>query len=68
VGNVDAVIVAERPRLRPYVGRMEERLAAALGVDAGAVNVKATTAEQMGALGRAEGIQAQAIVRIVADR
>lgn len=68
VGNVDAVIVAERPRLRPYIARMEERLAAVLGVDAGAVNVKATTAEQMGALGRAEGIQAQAIVRIVANR
>jgi 2-C-methyl-D-erythritol 2,4-cyclodiphosphate synthase len=68
VGNVDAVIVAERPRLRPYIGQMEERLAVALSVDAGAVNIKATTAEQMGALGRAEGIQAQAIVRIVADR
>ena len=68
VGNVDVVIVAERPRLRPYIARMEARLAAVLGVDPGAVNVKATTAEQMGALGRAEGIQAQAIVRIVANR
>ncbi len=68
VGNVDAVIVAERPHLRPYIEGMEERLAAALGVDAEAINVKATTAEQMGALGRAEGIQAQAIVRIVANR
>ena len=67
VGNVDAVIVAERPHLRPYIERMQDHLAAALGVDAGAVNVKATTAEQMGALGRAEGIQAQAIVRIVAN-
>jgi 2-C-methyl-D-erythritol 2,4-cyclodiphosphate synthase len=60
--------VAERPHLRPYIEGMEERLAAALGVDAEAINVKATTAEQMGALGRAEGIQAQAIVRIVANR
>ena len=66
VSNVDTVVVAEKPRLRPFVERMRERLAAALELETNAVNVKATTAEQMGALGRAEGIQAQAIVRIVA--
>ncbi len=65
VGNVDATVVAESPILRPYLSRMRERLAAALGVEAGAVSVKATTAEGMGALGRGEGMQAQAIVRIV---
>ncbi len=66
VGNVDATVVAERPRLRPFVAQMRERLARSLGVPAEAVSVKATTAEGMGALGRAEGMQAQAVARIVA--
>ena len=65
VGNLDATVVAERPMLRPFIAAMRERLAAALGVATDAVSVKATTAEGMGALGRAEGIQAQAIARIV---
>ncbi len=65
VGNVDVTVVAEAPRLRPHIAAMREQLAPALGVALGAVNVKATTAEQMGALGRAEGILAQAVVRIV---
>ncbi len=65
VGNVDTVVVAEVPRLRPHIDAMRARLAAALGVEIGAVNIKATTAEGMGALGRGEGIQAQAVVRIV---
>jgi 2-C-methyl-D-erythritol 2,4-cyclodiphosphate synthase len=66
VGNLDATVVAERPKLRPYVATMRERLAGVLGIPTDAVSVKATTAEGMGALGRAEGIQAQAIVRIEA--
>lgn len=65
VGNVDAVVVAERPRLAPFLPAMRERLAAALGVAADAVSVKATTAEGMGAIGRAEGILVQAIARVV---
>ncbi|MCY3920286.1 MAG: 2-C-methyl-D-erythritol 2,4-cyclodiphosphate synthase [Chloroflexi bacterium] len=64
VGNVDATVVAERPRLRPHVAAMRARLAAALAVEPDAVSVKATTADGMGALGRAEGIQAQAIALI----
>ncbi len=64
VGNVDATVVAERPRLRPHVPAMRARLSAALAVEPDAVSVKATTADGMGALGRAEGIQAQAIALI----
>ena len=59
--NADCTVVAERPRLAPYVGRMAERLAAVLG---GPVNVKATTAEGLGALGRAEGIGCSAVVLV----
>ena len=57
--NADCTVVAERPRLAPHVGRMAERLAAALGAP---VNVKATRAEGLGALGRAEGIACTAVV------
>jgi 2-C-methyl-D-erythritol 2,4-cyclodiphosphate synthase len=59
--NADCTVVAERPRLAPYVGQMAERLAAVLG---GPVNVKATTAEGLGALGRAEGISCSAVVLV----
>lgn len=57
--NADCTVVAEQPRLAPYVGRMSERLTAVLG---GPVNVKATTAEGLGSLGRAEGISCHAVV------
>lgn len=61
VGNVDATVIAERPRLAPHVGAMRERIAAALGIEAGRVNVKATTNEGIGAIGRGEGIAAMAV-------
>ena len=64
VGNVDATVVAERPRLAPHIPAMRARLARSLGVDLGAVNVKASSAEGMGALGRGEGIAAQAVAQI----
>lgn len=59
--NVDAVVVAERPRLAPHTGRMRARLAEALGIPEGAVSVKATTSERLGFTGREEGIAAQAV-------
>ena len=59
--SVDATVIAERPRLRPWIDAMRERLAGALRVELDAVNVKATTAEGMGALGRAEGLTAHAV-------
>ena len=62
--GVDATLIAERPRLRPFIAAMRGRLAEALGLAAAHVNVKATTAEGMGALGRAEGIQAHALATV----
>jgi 2-C-methyl-D-erythritol 2,4-cyclodiphosphate synthase len=59
--NVDATIVAEAPRMAPHIGRMVSNIAADLGLDATAVNVKATTTEKLGFTGRGEGIAAHAI-------
>lgn len=65
--QVDAVVLAEEPPLGPHVPAMRERLAAALGVAAERVGVKATTTEGMGAIGRAEGIAAQAVALLADD-
>ena len=65
--NADAVVVAERPRLAPYIGRMRARLAEALGLAEAAVSVKATTSERLGFTGREEGIAAQAVCTLRAE-
>jgi 2-C-methyl-D-erythritol 2,4-cyclodiphosphate synthase len=62
--HVDATVVCEAPRLGPYRERMRARLAEALGLEAGAVNVKFTTAEGMGPVGRGEGVAALAIATV----
>jgi len=62
VENVDATAIAERPRLAPHIPAMRKHIADALGIEAGRVNVKATTHEGLGALGRGEGIAAMAVV------
>ena len=62
--SVDATVIAERPRLRPHIEAMRRVLAAGLGLDVSAVNVAATTAEGMGALGRGEGIAAHAVATL----
>lgn len=62
VVNVDATVVAEAPKLSPHIEAMRSALAEALGVGVGAVSVKATTADRLGAVGRGEGIAALAIV------
>jgi 2-C-methyl-D-erythritol 4-phosphate cytidylyltransferase/2-C-methyl-D-erythritol 2,4-cyclodiphosphate synthase len=64
IAYVDAVVVAEAPRLAPHVPAIRRRIAAILGIDAGLVNVKATTAEGLGAVGRGEGIAAQAVATL----
>ena len=62
VGNADVTIVAEEPRLSPHVAQMRANIAADLGIDTARVNVKATTTEKMGFVGRGEGIAAHAVV------
>ncbi len=64
VVHVDATVVAEVPRIAPYRAAMRERLAGALGVELGAVNVKATRGEGMGFVGRGEGIAALAVATL----
>lgn len=64
VVNVDSVVVAEEPRLQPYLARMALHLADRLGIDRDCVGVKATSPEGLGALGAREGIAAQAVVLI----
>jgi 2-C-methyl-D-erythritol 2,4-cyclodiphosphate synthase len=59
--NVDATVLAQRPRLSPYMERMKNNIAGALGLPCGAVSVKATTTEGLNAEGRGEGISAQAV-------
>ncbi|MBL0389431.1 2-C-methyl-D-erythritol 2,4-cyclodiphosphate synthase [Tumebacillus sp. ITR2] len=62
LGNLDCVIMAQRPKLRPYIDEMRGVLARELGADLDQVNVKATTTEKLGFVGREEGIAAQAVV------
>ena len=66
VGNVDATIIAQVPRMAPHIPQMVNNIAADLGVDAGQVNVKATTTENLGFTGRGEGIAAEAVCLLVA--
>ncbi len=62
--NIDATILAQAPRMAPHIARMTENVAADLGIPASAVNIKATTTERLGFVGRAEGIAAQAVVML----
>jgi 2-C-methyl-D-erythritol 2,4-cyclodiphosphate synthase len=62
VGNVDATIIAQAPKMSPHIPAMVQHIAADLGVDAGRVNVKAKTTERLGFTGRGEGIAAEAVV------
>jgi len=67
VVNVDATVIAERPRIAPHVPLMRQRIAARLGVAEGDVGVKATTNERLGFLGREEGIAAMAVALLKRD-
>ena len=61
VGNVDATIIAQMPKMAPHVAQMVSNIAADLGIDASQVNIKATTTEKLGFTGRGEGIAAEAV-------
>ncbi|MEX2415371.1 MAG: 2-C-methyl-D-erythritol 2,4-cyclodiphosphate synthase [Paenibacillaceae bacterium] len=65
LGNLDAVIIAEKPKMASYIPQMVEKIAAALEAEEGSVNMKATTSEKLGFIGREEGIAAQAIVCLI---
>lgn len=61
IENIDATIIAQKPKLRPYIERMEENIARVLHIQKNQINVKATTEERLGFTGREEGMAAQAI-------
>ncbi|CAM3976953.1 2-C-methyl-D-erythritol 2,4-cyclodiphosphate synthase [Cohnella lubricantis] len=65
LGNADATIIAQAPKMAPYIPAMAEVIARALEADVSQVNVKATTSERLGFTGRGEGIAAQAVVCLV---
>lgn len=64
IGNLDATVIAQRPKLAPFIERMRENIAAACGAEVSRINVKATTTEQLGFEGRGEGISAHAVVML----
>ncbi|TDO10620.1 2-C-methyl-D-erythritol 2,4-cyclodiphosphate synthase [Halomonas ventosae] len=65
VGNLDATLIAQAPKMAPHIDAMAGHIAADLGITQGAVNVKATTSERLGFTGRGEGIAAEAVALLV---
>ena len=64
IGNIDATVCAERPKLKNHIPQMQQVLAEVMGIDADDVSIKATTTEKLGFTGREEGISAYAVVLI----
>ena len=65
IGNVDATIIAQKPKMAPHILKMRENMAEAMGISVDCLNVKATTEEGLGFTGREEGIAAQAICLLI---
>ncbi|MBR6513993.1 MAG: 2-C-methyl-D-erythritol 2,4-cyclodiphosphate synthase [Clostridia bacterium] len=65
VSNIDATVIAQKPKLAPYIDGMRKNIADALGIDISRVSIKATTEEKLGFTGRLEGISAHAVALIV---
>jgi 2-C-methyl-D-erythritol 2,4-cyclodiphosphate synthase len=65
VNNIDSTIIAQQPRLTPFIPSMRRRLAEDLAIDMEAINVKATTTEKLGFIGRKEGIAVHAVVLLI---
>ncbi len=65
VGNLDATVIAQAPKMAPHIAVMATNIAADVGVEVGVVNVKATTTERLGFAGRGEGIAAEAVVLLL---
>ena len=64
IENIDSTLIAQKPKMKPYIQQMRENIAGACGVDVDAVSVKATTEEKLGFTGREEGISAHAVVLV----
>lgn len=67
IGNIDSVVVAERPKLKPHISAMRDRLASVLKLNPDRIGIKATTNEKLGPVGREEGIAAYAVALLLAD-
>jgi 2-C-methyl-D-erythritol 2,4-cyclodiphosphate synthase len=67
IGNLDTVIVAERPKIKPHIGAMRDRLADSLQIAPNQIGIKATTNEKMDAIGREEGIAAYAVALLIRE-
>ena len=65
LGNVDCTIIAQRPKMAPYIEPMRKRIAELLNADPSQVNVKATTTEKLGFTGREEGIASMATILLI---
>jgi 2-C-methyl-D-erythritol 2,4-cyclodiphosphate synthase len=67
VGNIDATVVMEHPKLAPFIEEMRQKIATALGITCGQISVKATTSEKMGFAGRQEGVAVHACALVVPE-
>ncbi|MFB8788496.1 MAG: 2-C-methyl-D-erythritol 2,4-cyclodiphosphate synthase [Potamolinea sp.] len=67
IGNIDSVVVAERPKLKPHIKTMRDRLANVLALQPDQIGIKATTNEKLGPVGREEGISAYAVALLIKD-
>lgn len=67
IGNIDATVIAQKPKLKPYIAQMRENIAVCCGVDIDCVNVKATTEEKLGFTGNLEGMSAHSVCIITKD-
>ena len=67
VGNIDATVLAQKPKLAPHIPQMRENIARIVGVDAGLVNIKATTEEGLGFTGTEQGIAAHAVALLTTE-
>jgi 2-C-methyl-D-erythritol 2,4-cyclodiphosphate synthase len=68
ISNIDAVVIAQRPKIASYIGEMTSHIAEVLGLEENRINIKGTTTERLGFCGREEGIAAQASVLIIRRR
>ncbi len=67
IGNIDATVILQSPKISRYIPAMEQKIASILNVHESQINIKATTTEKMGFAGRGEGIQAEAIVLLIGN-